>query len=123
MDDLAALRGTYRGIHERNAEQPDTGQKQTATGTNTGPKAAEAPGVTAGGQATDKYGNKLGPSGKPQVNQVDHPNVKSAKDAARASGKGAPIKHPSPKKGEPHFHPTDVKGDKIPCSTHHNCPK
>ncbi|MDZ7639829.1 MAG: RHS repeat-associated core domain-containing protein [Bryobacterales bacterium] len=40
-------------------------------GNKTGPvKAKDAPGVTAGGQATDKYGNKLGPSGDVQVNKT-----------------------------------------------------
>ncbi len=85
-------------------------------------KAANAPGTTASGQATDAHGNKIGPSGKAQVNQVNHSTEKAAKDAARAEGKGAPVKHPSPTKGKPHYHPTDRKGEKIPCSTHHNCP-
>jgi RHS repeat-associated protein len=85
-------------------------------------KAANAPGTTASGQATDAHGNKIGPSGKPQVNQVNHSTEKAAKDAARAEGKGAPVKHPSPTKEKPHYHPTDRKGEKIPCSTHHNCP-
>jgi len=87
----------------------------------TGPKAATAPGVTAGGQATDQYGNKVGPSGKPQVDQVDHSSKKGA-NAARNEGKGAPEKHPSPTKGDPHYHPTDANGEKVPNSTHHNYP-
>jgi hypothetical protein len=88
-----------------------------------GPKAAAAPGVTAGGQATDKYGNKIGPSGKPQVNEVDHSGKKGAKDAARNEGKGTPEQHASPKKGDPHYHPTDENGEKQPTSTHHNYPQ
>ena len=93
--------------------------EQTSSG---GPKPKDAPGVSAGGQATNEHGEKLGPSGKPAVHQVDHPTVKGAKDAARAEGKRAPVKHPSPKKGEPHFHATDSKGNKKPASTHHNYP-
>jgi RHS repeat-associated protein len=90
---------------------------------NSGPQANTAPGVTAGGQATDVHGNKIGPSGKPQVNEVDHSGKKGAKDAARNEGKGKPEQHPSPKRGDPHFHPTDESGDKQPTSTHHNYPQ
>jgi RHS repeat-associated protein len=90
---------------------------------NSGPKAENAPGVSAGGQATDEYGKKLGPSGKPAHHEVDHSTVKGAKDAARVQGKRAPVKHASPARGKPHFHPTDEEGNKIPCSAHHNCPK
>jgi len=77
-----------------------------------------APGQTAAGHPTDVHGNKLGPSGKPQVNNVNHPSQKAAKDAARNEGNGAPVKHPSPTKGGPHYHPTK-DGEKIPNSTHH----
>jgi RHS repeat-associated protein len=82
-------------------------------------KAQTAPGQTAAGHPTDVHGNKLGPSGKPQINTVKHLSQKSAKDAARAEGKGAPVKHTNPKKGEDHYHPTDKDGNKIPNSTHH----
>lgn len=34
-------------------------------------------------------------------------------------GKGRPVKHPSPKMGEPHYHPTDRNGLKKPNSPHH----
>jgi RHS repeat-associated protein len=88
-----------------------------------GPKATDAPGVTAGGQATDRFGNKIGPSGRNQVDQVDHAGKKDAKDAARAEGKGTPEKHPSPAKGDPHYHPADENGEKLPISTHHNYPE
>ena len=81
-----------------------------------------AAGQTAGGRATDEHGNALGPSGKPQVNEVNHATRKAAKDAARQEGMGAPVKHPSPSKGEPHFHPTGKDGEKLPASTHHNYP-
>ena len=92
------------------------------TSDNTGPKAADAAGVTAGGQATNKYGDKLGPSGEVQVNQARHSTEKGAKDAARQEGAGAPEKHVNPTKGGPHYHPTDKQGKKIPSSTHHNYP-
>ena len=74
---------------------------------------------TSAGQKTDRYGNVLGGSGKPRVNTVHHPTQKKAKDAARNQGKGRPVKHPSPKMGEPHYHPTDRNGLKKPNSPHH----
>jgi RHS repeat-associated protein len=73
----------------------------------------------ASGKATDKYGNVIGPSGKPQVNTVKHSTQKQAKDAARNEGKGAPVKHTNPSKGESHYHSTDKSGNKNPNSTHH----
>ena len=81
-----------------------------------------APGQTAGGRATDEYGNVLGPSGAPANHEVDHATKKAAKDAARKEGKGPPVNHPSPKRGKPHYHPTGPDGEKIPSSTHHNYP-
>ncbi|MFN8166797.1 MAG: DUF6443 domain-containing protein [Bacteroidia bacterium] len=77
---------------------------------------------TSSGQATDQHGNKLGPSGKPQLNTVEHSSRKAAKDAARNEGKGAPVNHTSPKKGNQHYQATDGKGQKIPNSTHHEYP-
>ena len=77
------------------------------------------PGRTASGHPTDQHGNKLGPSSKPQVNTVNHSTQKRAKDAARAEGKAAPVKHTNPQKGGNHYHPTDKKGNKVPNSTHH----
>jgi len=118
---VTSLKNTVTGWFSKgskDAPAPAAGDK-----TNTGPKAATAPGVTAGGQATDQYGNKIGPSNKPQVDQVDHSSKKGAKDAARNEGKGEPEKHPSPTKGDPHYHPTDANGEKQPTSTHHNYPK
>lgn len=73
---------------------------------------------TSNGQKTDIHGNKLGGSGKPQVHKVKHNTKKSAKDAARAEGNGAPVNHPSPTEGNRHYHPTK-DGEKIPASTHH----
>jgi RHS repeat-associated protein len=83
-----------------------------------GPKANDAAGVTAGGQATDKYGNKLGPSGEPQVNKTTSNTREGARNKALKEGSGA-VEHRTPKRGGPHFHPTDNKGKKKPSSTHH----
>jgi RHS repeat-associated protein len=80
-------------------------------------------GSTAGGGKTDEFGNKLGPSGKPQVNKVEHPTRKKAKDAARNEGQGAPENHTNPNKGKQHYHATDREGNKKPNSTHHEYPE
>jgi RHS repeat-associated protein len=90
---------------------------------NAGNSGRNAPGQTAGGRATDEHGNVLGPSGEPAIHQVDHSTRKRAKDAARNEGQGAPVQHPSPQRGEPHFHPADRDGNKKPGSTHHNYPR
>jgi hypothetical protein len=74
---------------------------------------------TSSGRAADQYGNKLGPSGKPQINRVAKATQKGAKDAARNAGKQTPEKHPSPTKGKPHYHATDKNGNKKPNSTHY----
>jgi RHS repeat-associated protein len=87
-----------------------------------GPKADQAPGVTAGGQATDKYGNKLGPSGEPQVNKTRSNTREGARNKALSEGSGA-VEHRNPKRGNPHFHPTDNEGNKKPSSTHHEYPE
>jgi len=97
-----------------------TGQTQTQTG---GPKAADAKGTSASGQATNQYGQKLGPSGKPTIQNIDHANKKNAKDAARNAGQGAPMQHPSPTRGKPHYHSTDRQGKKVPDGAHHNYPE
>ena len=76
-------------------------------------------GRTASGHNTDQYGNKIGPSGKLQVNTAKHSTPKRAKDAARAEGQGAPIKHTNPAKGSDHYHAVDKNGNKKPTSTHH----
>ncbi len=88
---------------------------------NSGPKAENAPGVTAGGQATDEYGNKLGPSGDTQVNETQSKTREAARNRALKEGPGA-VEHATPKHGQPHFHPTRRNGKKKPCSTHHNYP-
>lgn len=111
------------GVIAHGAATASEGFIHLAKAAGQGPRADAAAGQTSSGQATDQYGHKLGPSGEPMVNKVDHPTVKSARDAARAEGKRAPVKHASPAKGKPHFHATDESGKKLPCSTHHNCPE
>ena len=88
----------------------------------TGPKADEAPGVTAGGQATDRHGNKLGPSGKIMINDTDNNTREGAKNKSLSEGTGA-VEHRNPKRGGPHFHPTGADGRKKQGSTHHNFPE
>lgn len=64
----------------------------------------------------------LGPSGKFMRHAIKLSTLKRAKDAARNAGKGAPMHHPSPTRGNPHFHPVDARGRKIP-GTHYEYPK
>jgi hypothetical protein len=86
-----------------------------------GPKAADAPGVTAGGQATTEHGEKLGPSGKPQVNNVSNNTREGAKNAAN-KGSGT-VEHRNPARGEPHFHTKRGDGTKKQDKTHYNYPE
>lgn len=92
---------------------------QTSSGG--GPKADQAPGVTSSGQATEQHGNKLGPSGEPQVNTTKSNTREAARNKALNEGSGA-VEHRTPKQGDPHFHPTDNQGKKKPSSTHHEYP-
>ena len=94
--------------------------KNNASGS--GPKGADAPGTTAGGQATDAYGNKLGPSGKPMVHETESTTREAARNKALSEGAGA-ANHSNPARGRPHFHPADANGAKKPNSTHHNYPE
>ena len=48
---------------------------------------------------------KKGPSGKPMEYFIKCKNKKQAYEAAKKAGKGEPIKHAHPKKGNPHYHP------------------
>jgi len=67
--------------------------------------------------------SKVGPSGKPKINTVDHPSRKRAKDAARRDGQGKPINRPSDIGQPPHYHPTNKNGQKKgKQSPHHNYP-
>lgn len=86
-----------------------------------GPKAADAPGVTAGGQATDAHGNKLGPSGETQIDRTRSNTREGARNRALGEGSGA-VEHSNPRVGNPHWHPTDAQGNKKPSSTHHEYP-
>src|SRR5205823_12044414 len=82
--------------------------KDSNTNQPSGPKAKDAPGETAGEQATNEHGQKLGPSGKPQVNNVDKNTREAARNAAN-KGSGV-IEHRNPTRGGPHFHPK--RGDR-----------
>jgi RHS repeat-associated protein len=83
-----------------------------------GPKADDAAGVTAGGQATDKHGNKLTGSGQVQVNITRSNTREKAGNKALNQGSGK-VEHRSPRVGNRHFHPTNNKGKQKPGSTHH----
>jgi RHS repeat-associated protein len=85
-------------------------------------KAADAAGVSAGGQATDEHGTKLGPSGKPQVNTTKSNTREAANNKALDEGSRS-VEHSNPKVGRPHFHPADAQGKKKPSSTHHEYPE
>jgi len=90
---------------------------QTASSTKTeGPvKAKDAPGVTAGGQATNKHGQKLAPSGRPQVNNVTKNTRERANNAAN-KGSGTI-------EDEGHFHTRRGTGKKKRDGTHYNYPE
>jgi hypothetical protein len=94
--------------------------KNTSEGS--GPKAADAAGTTAGGQATDAYGNKLGPSGKPMIHETESTTREAARNKALDEGARA-VDHSNPSRGRPQFHPADADGVKKPNSTHHNYPE
>jgi RHS repeat-associated protein len=81
--------------------------------------------TTYNGHPTDKYGNKLGPSGKPMRHSPQCPTRSSAKDAAQDAGGGKPpVEHSNPKDGtKPHFHPGDADGEKVPGSPHYTYPR
>ncbi len=79
-------------------------------------------GRTASGRPTDKHGRPLGPSGKPMIHNPRFPHKKDARDAARRAGQGAPMKHPNPRRGNPHYHPTRRSGNKKQDGTHYNYP-
>jgi RHS repeat-associated protein len=88
---------------------------------NTGPKAADAPTVTASGQAANATGEKRGPSGKAQGNSTRHNTEKGAKEAAaRESKDGTARKDANPKDGRGgHYHPNDTDRS---ASDHHYYP-
>lgn len=115
------MKGVVQSLYDLASSGADSDKPGAARPQGNSPEGA--PGRTAGGRATDKHGNVLGPSARPAYHNVDHSTKKEAKDAARQEGKGAPVKHASPAKGKPHYHPTDEKGKQIRGSTHHNYPQ
>jgi hypothetical protein len=93
--------------------------QQTSSG---GPKASDAPGVTAGGQATNEHGQKRGPSGKPQANNVSKNTREGANNAAN-KGSGTIEDPPQGGKEQPHFHTKRGTGKKKRDNTHYNYPQ
>jgi RHS repeat-associated protein len=93
--------------------------QQTSSG---GPKASDAPGVTAGGQATNEHGQKLGPSRKPQANNVSKNTRERANNAAN-KGSGTIEDPPQGGKEQPHFHTKRGTGKKKRDNTHYNYPQ
>ena len=62
--------------------------------------------ISSSGHKVDiKTGQKIGPSGKPMVHNIEHSSLKEAKDAARQGGSGTPVKHTKDLKGGAHYHP------------------
>jgi hypothetical protein len=107
-------------LTDQNGNSMFTSSKSDTPATS-GPKAADAPGVTSGGQATNEHGQKLGPSGKPQVNNVDKNTREKANNAAN-KGSGT-VEHGNPSRGDPHFHTQRGDGTKKQDSTHYNYPE
>lgn len=69
---------------------------------------------------SNEHGQKLGPSGRPQVNNVGSNTREGANDAAnRGSGT---IEDATPKKGQPHSHTRRGTGEKKKVTTHYNYP-
>jgi hypothetical protein len=112
------------GCFGPNGIKPEMIIRKDPSKTDKKPESKPKPdGQTANGQPTDKYGNKLGPSGRPMVHNVDYPTRNRAKDGAKnVSPGGTPVEHSNPVKGKPHFHPGDKDGNKKPGSAHHNYP-
>jgi RHS repeat-associated protein len=118
----AGLGKTIVNLENKLLSKDSSASAPTATPAATGPKAATAPGVTAGGQATDEHGRKLGPSNKPQVNNVPKNTREAAKNAGNKGG--GTVEHSNPKDGsDPHFHTTRGDGTKVQDSTHYTYPK
>jgi hypothetical protein len=83
-------------------------------------KAKDAPGVTSIGRATNEHGQKLGPSGKPQVNNATRNTREGANNPANRGSRT--VEHPNPARGNPHFHTKRGDGTKKRDSTHYNFP-
>ena len=58
-----------------------------------------------------KLNRGKGPCGKPKIHFIMFKNKKEAYEAAKLAGKGKPIHHPHPEKGNPHFHPNNNPND------------
>lgn len=68
-----------------------------------------------------EYGERTFRSDEPQ-HRVYFRASDLPKDAARNAGQRAPMKHPSPRRGKPHYHPTKRDGSKKQDGTHFNYP-
>ena len=64
-----------------------------------------------GEKSKNRENRKTGPSGKPMEFFIKFKNEKEAYEAAKQAGKGEPIKHAHPKKGDPHYHPNKNRND------------
>jgi phage tail tape-measure protein len=126
--DIDMVHDTQPGAQSRGQTQEteETPEPQTSTSgagarKGGGPKAADAPGVTAGNQATNRFGQKLSGSGRPQVNNVN----KNTREAARnAANKGSGVIHDrKSKRGKSHFHTKRGNGNKKRYNVHYNYPK
>ncbi len=68
-------------------------------------------------------GNKLGPSGKPQVNKT-YSNIRESTHNKALKEESGAVDHHNPKDGQrPHMHATNRSGKKRPNSTHHEYPE
>jgi RHS repeat-associated protein len=124
QSNLEATRDQYvreygnKGETHASEDKPDLAPAAGGAGARGPIKAKDAPGVTAGGQATDKHGNKLTGSGRVQVNITRSNTREQAGNRALKEGSGK-VEHRTPKAGNRHFHATDNAGNKKPGSTHH----
>jgi hypothetical protein len=105
---------SYTGFVPRVAAKP--GQLEETEPAPT--PANDAPGVTAGGQATDPFGNKTAPSGSPQINKTRSNTREGARNKALNQGSKAE-EHRTPKRGRRHFHPRRANGKKTRDNPHH----
>jgi RHS repeat-associated protein len=119
QENVAANKLTQAQAQAQQQEAQETEKEPEPKTSTSGSGARKGGGTTSNGQATDRSGRKLGPSGKPIIHNIDHSSKKGAKDAARNGGNTKPMHHPSPKVGKPHYHST-VDGDKKNDGVHHN---
>jgi RHS repeat-associated protein len=117
----AQNQGQSKGQTKTEEPEPAAAPAPAAGGAGKGPvKAKDAPGVTAGGQATNNHGQKLAPSGRPQVNNV---NKNTREKARNAANKGSGTIHDrKTRRGRSHFHTKRGTGDKKRDGTHYNYP-